>query len=385
MGIFLKRLHLVVNLNQIQMKKLLLFATHILIFIGFSSAQITITTTDMPVVNDTIRYSTTLNIQGQDPTQTGANHTWDYSALTSNTQRLDTFFAVTSTPTAYQFFFNNSILYASHKANYALRGQDITFPPIVPIPISFTEVFNFVKNSASKYENVGFGSKISGFPNSTRKQPIDVEYVFPLNDGDTSYSASQFNINIPTLAYYGQTMERENKVDGWGSLTIPMGTYNVLRVKSILTKVDTIFLDTLGFGVTFPRPEETEYKWLANGMSTPILKIVTSLGVVTNIEYQDTIPVVGIQEESLINSVSVFPNPTKEFVQVIFNSKNAGNLAYSIKDVNGKLILSNNFNANTGKNVFVIDLRNNQLTKGIYFVELLMNSQLVTQKLVVTE
>lgn len=367
------------------MKKLLLFATHILIFIGFSSAQITITTADMPVVNDTIRYSVASPLTTLDLSITGANQWWDYSSLTSTSQRIDTFFSVTSTPSAYQFYFNNSILYGSHKASYALRGQDITFPPIIPIPISFTEVFNFIKNSASKYENVGFGSKISGFPNSTRKIPIDVEYEFPLNDGDTSYSASEFSINIPTLAYYGQTMERENIVDGWGTLTVPMGTYNVLRVKSILTKVDTIFLDTLGFGITFPRPEEVEYKWLANNKSTPILKVVTNLGIISSIEYQDTLPVVGIKDFNLINTVSIFPNPTKEFVQVIFNSKKAGNLAYLIKDVNGKLILSNNFNANTGKNVFVIDLRSNQLTKGIYFVELLMNSQLVTQKLVVTE
>lgn len=367
------------------MKKLLLFASQLFIFIGLSSAQITITTSDMPLVNDTIRYSVANPTTTLDLSITGANQWWDYSSLTSTSQRIDTFFSVTSTPTAYQFYFNNSILYASHKASYALRGQDITFPPIVPIPISFTEVFNFVKNSTSKYENVGFGSKISGFPNSTRKNPIDVEYEFPLDYSDTSYSASEFSINIPTLAYYGQTMERENIVDGWGTLTLPMGTYNVLRVKSILTKVDTIFLDTLGFGVTFPRPEETEYKWLANGMSTPILKVITNLGIISSIEYQDTLPVVGIKDLNVINIVSIFPNPTKEFVQVIFNSKDAGNLAYSIKDVNGKLILSKNFNANIGKNVFVIDLRNNQLTKGIYFVELLMNSQLFTQKLVVTE
>ncbi|MBX2958610.1 MAG: T9SS type A sorting domain-containing protein [Flavobacteriales bacterium] len=55
------------------------------------------------------------------------------------------------------------------------------------------------------------------------------------------------------------------------------------------------------------------------------------------------------------------------------------------KEIKGKLILYNNFNANVGKNVFVIDLRNNKLTKGVYFIELTMNNQLATQKLVLTE
>ncbi|MBE7441613.1 MAG: T9SS type A sorting domain-containing protein [Flavobacteriales bacterium] len=55
------------------------------------------------------------------------------------------------------------------------------------------------------------------------------------------------------------------------------------------------------------------------------------------------------------------------------------------EEINGKLILYYNFNANVGKNVFVIDLRNNKLTKGVYFIELTMNNQLATQKLVLTE
>ncbi|OFY96231.1 MAG: hypothetical protein A3K10_12495 [Bacteroidetes bacterium RIFCSPLOWO2_12_FULL_31_6] len=350
-----------------------------------AQTPITITSNDMPIVNDTIRYSSSIPAFSIDLSLTGTNYLWDFSTLTPNSQRIDTFFSVTTTPFAYQFFFNNIISYPAHKASYAIRGQDITFPPVVPIPISFTEVFNFIKNSSTKYENVGFGSKISGFPNSTRKNPIDIEYEFPLNYSDTSYSNSEFSIAIPTLAYYGQTMERENKVDGWGTLKTPSGTFNVLRVKSILTKVDTLFLDTLGFGFLIPRPEEIEYKWLANNMSTPVLKIVTNAGIVTTIEYQDTAVFVGVEELTVINNITIFPNPTKEFVQVIFNAKNAGKLDYSIKDINGRIILKNNFTVNTGKNLFLIDLKSNQLSNGIYFIELLMNDQVITQKIVFSE
>lgn len=349
-----------------------------------AQSPITITDADMPVVNDTIRYNTTTNIQGQDPTLTGANYTWDYSTLTSNSQRIDTFFSVTSTPFAYQFFFNNSFSYPAYKSNYALRGSDIVAPPTLPIPISITEVFNFKKNSSTKYENVGFGAKISGFPSSTRNIPIDVEYQFPMNYTDNHLSNSAFLVTIPTLAAYGQSMERNSTVDGWGTLITPVGTYNVLKVKSVLTKIDTFYLDSLGLGFTIPRPEEIEYKWLAKGGKTPILKIITTLGVVSSIEYQ-AISTVGINELSIINSVSVFPNPTKEFVQVVFNSKNAGKIVYSIKDINGRFVMNKDFVAHVGKNVFQIDLRKNKLSKGVYFIDLLMNNQLTTQKLIISE
>ena len=57
-----------------------------------SSAQITITNTDMPSANDTIRFSETNDIQGSNPMLTGANYSWNFATLTPTTQRVDTFF-----------------------------------------------------------------------------------------------------------------------------------------------------------------------------------------------------------------------------------------------------------------------------------------------------
>lgn len=345
-------------------------------------AQITITSADMPVVNDTIRLSVTNNIQGQNVVSTGANYVWDFSMLTPNSQKIDTFFSVTSTPFAYQYFFNNVILYGSHKANFAKRGQDFVMPPIIPIPLSITEVFNFSKNSTSKFENVGFGSKISGIPSSTQNIPIDVEYMFPLNYNDSNFSSSKFLINIPTIAAYGQSMDRNSVVDGWGSLILPMGTYNVLRVKSVLTKVDTFYIDTLGFGTNFNRPQEIEYKWLANGMSMPVLKIITTAGIVSSIQYQDTVQVVGINELQVLNNFSVYPNPTKEVVHVMFNSKKSESLTYSIKDISGKIILTKSFKTLQGKNHIMIDFAQQNISKGVYFIELTMVEEVVTHKII---
>jgi len=362
----------------------LLLITLMLGLVSDLKSQITITSSDMPNVNDTIRYSVTNNIQGQNPELTGSNYTWDYSMLASNSQRVDTFFSVTSTPPAYQYYFNNSFQFPAHKSNFAVKGNDI-LPAIPFLPIAITDVLNFIKKTSTTYENVGFGSKINGITFPTRKVPVDVEYVFPLNYNDSSFSSSEFVMNIPTLAYYGETMDRETTVDGWGQLTTPLGTFDVLRVKSVLTKLDTLFLDTIGFGFTIPLPQEIEYKWLTNNKSTPVLKILTSQGIVRSIEYQDTVEVVGVAEINLLNGVSVYPNPTKEFAQVVFNSKVAGKLDYNVKDINGRVIMSNMFLANIGKNLFIIDFRNNQLSKGVYFIELIIGEQLTTHKLVISE
>ena len=350
-----------------------------------AQTPITISTTDMPVVTDTIRYNTTNNIQGLDPTLTGANYTWDYSTLISSTQRIDTFFSVTSTPFSYQVYFNNSILYPTYKANYALRGPDLVMPPALPIPISITDVFNFKKNSSSKYENVGFGAKISGIPSSIRNIPIDIEYEFPLNYTDSNFSSSKFLVTIPSLAAYGQAMDRETTVEGWGTLITPLDTFEVLKVKSVLTKIDTLYLDTLGLGSNFPRPQEIEYKWLGKGMSTPVLKIITTAGVVSSIEYQNRVKIVGIEENELIHGFNAYPNPTTKDVTLTFSSLTGGNLSYSVKDVMGKTILSKTVKATFGKNNFTIDFVQQHLSNGIYFVEIQMNDQVLTQKIVFSE
>jgi len=347
----------------------------------FSFSQITITNSDMPSVNDTIRLSETFDIQNLDPVLTGTNYTWNFSTLVSANQRVDTFVTVLSTPIAYQFFFNNIVLYPNHKASFALRGIDIGIPQ-VPI----TEVFNFVKNSSSAYDNVGFGSKISGVPSSTQNIPVDREYEFPMNFNDNHISNAAFGISVPGFGYYGQSLERIDTVDGWGSLTLPNGAYNVLRVKSILNKIDTTYLDAISFGTTIPRPEEIEYKWLAAGKGVPLLKIITIAGNVTQIEYQDNF-VVGIEGVNKINDVTVFPNPVKENLIIDFKSNVSCNLKISLKDILGKEVaLIYNERINTGKNKLVINLTQHSIKSGIYFLELLVNGeQYYTEKIIVME
>jgi len=362
------------------MKKIFLFSLISLVSV-VSFAQVTVSTSDMPNVNDTIRFSETIDIQGVDPALTGTNYLWDFSLLQPISQRIDTFFAVTSTPIAYQFFFNNVFLYAAHKASYATTGQDFNLQVV-----NFTEVFDFIKNSSSAYSNVGFGSNINGIPSSTRKIPVDVEYSLPLNYGNTNTSNSEFSVGVPTVGTYGQTQERIDTVDGWGSLITPYGTFNCIRVKSVLNKIDTIYTDQFGIGFTIPRPQEIEYKWLANGKGMPLLKVVTNGGAVTEIEYQDSIRdlSVGVNKISFINEVKVFPNPTKDFIVIDLTSKKFGNVSIEMFDVLGKE--TKEVYANKllkGNNKMLINLLEKGVKSGVYFVNIIVDGDRVASKKII--
>jgi hypothetical protein len=256
-------------------------------------------------------------------------------------------------------------------------------------------VFNYVKNSSSAFENVGFGANINGIPASVKNTPIDMEYSFPMNytNGTTSStSLSEFEITVPGLGHYGQDAERVTTIDGWGSLVLPNETYNVLRVKSVLNKIDTIYVDSPplpAFGITTPRPEEIEYKWLAAGTGVPVLKIVTNAGIVSQIEYQDDLFIVipGVEGRSNLSNVVVFPNPTKHHLVIDYNSSISGNLKVNLKDLLGKNVgVVYQKITPKGTNKLIVNLAQHSIQPGIYFVELMVDDQTYyTEKVVVVE
>lgn len=367
------------------MKKLITFLTLSTITVC-SFAQITITDADMPSVNDTFRLSVTANAQGLDPILTGPNFMWDFSTLVPDSQRVNEFFSVSSTPPLYQFFFNNVFLYPNYLASYAINGPEID---LALSPVTVTEVVNYIKNSSSAYENVGFGSNINGAPISTQNDPIDVEYVFPMNFNSSNTSVSAFEISVPGVGFLGEDVERVNTVDGWGSLVLPNGTYDVLRVKSVLNKLDTIYLaQPVPFGIVVPRPEEIEYKWLSTGTGIPVLKMISNAGTIVQIEYQDdSVTPTNVVEVSKINNVTVFPNPTKHHLVIDYKSSISGDLKVNVKDVLGKRVVTVYENFSTkGTNKLLINLAQHAVNPGIYFLEMLVDDQqYYTEKIVVVD
>ncbi|HQK99093.1 MAG TPA: hypothetical protein PLH61_13835, partial [Bacteroidia bacterium] len=111
-------------------------------------AQITIGNSDMAVAGDTFRVSiANFAPVGTDLSITGANTTWDYSALQYTSQDVDTFLATSATATFYALYFLNSPL-NSNRASVASRGPDLSAAGGA-VPVS--DVFNFYYASSSLY------------------------------------------------------------------------------------------------------------------------------------------------------------------------------------------------------------------------------------------
>src|SRR5690606_22516441 len=233
-----------------------------------SLAQITVSGTNFSSVGDIDVYSSVNPVSVNSPELTGVNYNWDFSTLISTNQRSDTLISVTSTPVGYQFYFNNIILYPDHKADYGIALET----PDLGTTLPFQDVINFYKSGSSGFTLVGFGATISGLPRSGRYIATDTIYELPMDYGVNYTDSFAFNISIPGIGYYGQSGRHVDTVDGWGNITTPYGSFDVLRVKSVVAITDTTYIDALSFGTSIVRPLQTNYTWISQNEGSPIFK-----------------------------------------------------------------------------------------------------------------
>lgn len=350
-----------------------------------SSAQITIDNGDMPTAGDIKRVSIAQIVPGINFTATGANHLWDFSTLQWISQDVDTFLTIAQTGITYQIVFANIPL-NPNRANLATKST-LQAPPIGGISISDVEAFFY--NSSASFKQVGYGAGINGFPTPIPFNNHDIIYSFPLDFNDLDSSNSDFNLGIPGLGYYGYTQKRVNTCDGWGTLITPFGQFDVLRVRSTITGRDTIHLDTLGFGFGFNRPVAREYKWLGKNHDIPLLQINTTIGfggteTINLIRYQDSLRVLVVNEIPEVSTVSIYPNPASEIINVDLIIRKQDNFTVQLFSMDGKKC-AEIFKGELppGKNSLIIYTRLYNLSSGVYQLKTESSSGIRVEKIVI--
>ncbi len=352
----------------------LLIAITILMMSFSIHAQIVIDSSDMPVQGDIINMSTGLNVDFIDYTETGEDFIWDFSSLLNISQTADTFVSPSETPFTYQFFFMG-------RTNLAYRYiQDLPIPDF-----ELSNVFYYFKNSQSSYNNVGYAASLNLLPLPFVLSTPDILYKFPLEYGNQDSSVSGLVYNIPETAYLVIDRKRVNKVDGWGTLITPYGTFNVLRMTSEVIEYDSIYIDSLEMGVPVNR-HYTEYKWLAKDQKIPVLEITSDINGLF-VTYTDSVRVnYDDINEKLIRkgSLHLFPNPASTDIFVAFDIMKPGDVELALFDLRGNcLVRITQTNLIKGLITSKISLKEKALPDGTYLIVISTGSQVLTRKLVI--
>ncbi len=251
-------------------------------------AQSTFNSSQYAAVGDNF-YLTSANNLALDYETTGTNFVWDFSSLTGTSQSQLQHRNPTSTGFLWLFIYNpnNTNLAATNN-----NPQTLNIPGQV---VELTDSYDFYKKSSTDLRQTGSASKVNyngtQIPITNQYTDSDIIYRFPIQFGNLDTDNSAYTINIPTLLYQENTLERTNEVDGWGSLSTPYGNYsNILRMKTTLVANDSIALLDTGL----PRTIRTtrEFKWFDTTQKIPVLKVTQSNTagnwVTTNVEYLDS-------------------------------------------------------------------------------------------------
>ena len=337
--------------------------------------QVSITSNDMPSSGDTIRFSNALSTEGIDYTLTGEDYNWDFSSMKPLFQSVDTFASVTSVPFLYQLVFIPGFV-----ANLAQK-----YPEIDTLGLPIADPYQFFKNTSSSFNDVGFAVTVSDIPLPLKFDDADVIYSFPVEYGNSNTDYSGVEFEIPDLGYISINRQRINEVDGWGTLTTSMGTYDVVRMKSAVVEKDSIYIDSVGFGQALDR-NYIEYKWLSPEFIQPLLQ-VTEEGPLLTVAWVDSVnnPPTAVSEKNVHEiSMKVVPNPVVNTGQVMINRELPGFVTLSIFDLTGvevSRLYENNMPA--GKSNISLDQVVSKLQGGIYFVRLNCSEKVITRKLVI--
>jgi len=317
-------------------------------------AQITITAEDLPASGADYTYMNASDLSGNDPEDTGTDFTWDYSGIQDLLPVNESYVAVSEAPITYQFLFNNPGIpdYLATMSIERLNQQ-------IGDQITVDDFYEFLRADESVYARLGAGLNLSGFPLVARYEPIDTLLRLPANYGDTGGGYSEFFVEVPFLGTYLSKQTRSYEIDGWGTVITPYGSFEALRVKTLLEVRDSISIPGFGIDQAFDRPLATEYAWYAPGEGIPVLRINSVAGFDVTTQYKTTYIPAGI-EESIHAPLSVWPVPAQESINVNGFSGEPGT-TWQIIDNQGKLI-STGLLVDAGR--LFIDVGN--LSSGVY-------------------
>lgn len=320
-------------------------------------AQITINSNHLPTGGDLLFARAATFLTEVDLESTGTNYTWNFGfdvlepgALDAGTECAP----MNSLSIVNQLLFNN-FLYPEYDSDFGIGTMLIDNPFI-----AIEDAYQVYKNSGGVYGVTGIVATISGFPLAAQFVDRDIIYDLPLSYPASGNSHSVLSLDVPSVAYYGTDQYRNYTCDGWGTINIYDQSYDVLRVKSVVTGFDSVAVNFNGIPLGFQFPKDiTTYQWISTSFKLPVLEVVSTAGGFggdqLTVRTAD-INAVGLAERNT-GTLSMYPNPAGERLFINNSSPNAN---YSIVNAAGGVVGSGRLESSS--------IATNHLEPGLYFL-----------------
>lgn len=282
----------------------------------------------MPQADQIFLMSTVNPLIDFDAEDTGADHDWDFSDLEMMAQDTSHWVPDDETDPVYFFLWLMSDIAETGLANVA---NDF---------ISIEEVYNFYWSDDEYFGFSGFAGKISDIPFPIWFSDPEMIVEFPGNYGQNTSSAVGFDFDIPDLGGWSEWRERSNEIDGWGNITTPAGTYDVLRLYSEILITDTFSYDFFTIPIQYTTKE---YRWIAKEEGVPVLQInmqsILGIETVTSVSYKSA-TLTAISDADAPNTSAIhISGPAQDVLQAVVDIQTAGNYTFTLHDLQGRTLM----------------------------------------------
>lgn len=245
------------------------------LFVQLCSAQITFQSTDLPVAPSTFNNGVDTMPSGVVVGPAGANQTWDYSSVTQH---------ITET--------------VDHQTS-AASGYSGSFPTATNAITPDGSTYGFFINTGSAFTGQGLAGDLLGNGSTVVVQfsPTFDLYRFPTQYGGAfggtygfQQTASGSSVGQPVnqvrITYVSNYTD---SIDGYGTVTTPMGTYDCLRQKRVEYTDTKIEFKLFSFSSwsTADRIYDTTitYIYLAKETEGPVVTVAVEQGSVSRVTY----------------------------------------------------------------------------------------------------
>jgi len=271
-----------------------------------TNAQITITNEALAPAGTTVYMGYDTIAQNQiTPGAPGANMTWDYSMLTAHQTDTVALMLPAQTPYAADFPFANFVVALPSSSQYAF----------------FTRNSNVFSNVGVAGDGGDYGFVVAHL------EPANIYLDFPVNYGNSRVENYSMEVRIADNSFpgvdsvkYKTSTEEHLSVDAWGTMKLPIGTFDALRQKEEKTIRDTIWTRFFGNWIVLSTSvtETDTYNWWTNdvgaGFSLCSIDVDRPTMEITGITFLNSYTVgVETNQEEL---VSCFPNPTSNVLKM---------------------------------------------------------------------
>ncbi len=336
------------------MKKLFTFFA-LLAFVAVQ-AQITITNNDIAPAGTVIymAYDTSLQVT---PGPAGGERVWDFSALKVHNADTVSLLLPANTPYGGEF----------PMANFA-------------VALESDGSFAYFNRNSSLLSNIGVAGDGGdyGFV-ITSMIPANIYLDFPVNYGNSRVESYYFNIKLADNSLpgvdsvrYKSTTEEQTTIDAWGTMTIPIGTFTVLRQKEEKIVYDSIWTRFFGNWLLISSgvDEFDTYNWWTNDIGAGFTLCTFDVDKITqemsNITFLNsyTVGVNTLETESAL----CFPNPASNELRI--NISEQSEIEYvQVRDMSG-VVISTPFEIGNG----FVTLDVSELKDGLYLAMLRLQS-----------